>query len=38
MLTSCTSSEEENIPYLWKLAQNMRYSDEGLKPSEDTAD
>ena len=27
MLTSCTSSEEENIPYLRKLAQKIWYSD-----------
>ena len=27
MLTLCTSSEEENIPYLQKLAQKIWYSD-----------
>ena len=38
MLTSYTSSEEENIPYLWKFALNIRNNDEGLELFEDTAD
>ena len=29
MLTSYTSSEEENIPYLRKSAQNIRNNNEG---------
>ena len=37
MLLSYTSSEE-NIPYLGKVAQNIRNNDEGLKLFEDTAD
>ena len=38
MLTSYTSSEEGNIPYLRKFAQNIRNSDEGPKLFEDTDD
>ena len=39
MLTSYTSSEEENIPFLRKFAQNMRNSSGSPKPFfEDTAD
>ena len=37
MLPPYTSSEE-NIPYLGKVAQNIRNNDEGLKLFEDTAD
>ena len=38
MLTSYTSSEEGNIPYLQKFAQNIRNNDEGPKLFEYTAD
>ena len=38
MLTSYTSSEEENIPYLRNFAQNIRNNNEGPKLFEDTAD
>ena len=38
MLTSYTSSEEENTPYLWKFTQNIRNNNEGPKLFEDTAD
>ena len=31
MLTSCTSSEEELNPYLWKFTQNIRKNNEGTK-------
>ena len=31
MLTSCTSSEEEMNPYLWKFTQNIRKNNEGTK-------
>ena len=34
MLTSCTSSEEENTPYLRKFGHNIRNNDEGRKLSE----
>ena len=37
MLTACTSSEEENTPYLWKFGQNIKNNAEGRKLS-DTAD
>ena len=37
MLTSYTSSEEENIPYLPKFARNIRKNDKGPKLFEDTA-
>ena len=37
MLTSYTSSEEENIPYLRKFARNIRNNDKGPKLFEDTA-
>ena len=29
MLTSYTTSEEENVPYLWKFAQNIGNNDKG---------
>ena len=38
MLTSRTSSKEENTPYLWKFGHNIKNNDEGRKLSEDTAD
>ena len=38
MLTSHTSSEEENIPYLRKFAINIRNNNEGPQLLEDTAD
>ena len=38
MLTACTSSEEENTPYLRKSGHNIKNNDEGRKLSEDTAD
>ena len=38
MLTSCISSEEENIPYLRKCAQKERNINDGPKLLEDTAD
>ena len=38
MLTSYTSSEEENIPYLWKFAKNIRNNEKGPKLFEDTTD
>ena len=38
MLTSYTSSEEKNIPYLRIFAQNIKSNDEGSKLFEDTAD
>ena len=38
MLTSYTSSEEENFPYIRKFAQNIRNNNEGPKLFEDTAD
>ena len=38
MMTQYTSSEEGNIPYLRKFAQNIRNNDEGPKLFEDTAD
>ena len=38
MLTSCTSSEEDNIPYPRKFGQNIKNNDEGRKMSEDTAE
>ena len=38
MLTSYTLSEEENIPYLRKYAQNTRNNNEGLPLLEDTTD
>ena len=38
MLTSRTSTEEENIPYLQKFGQTIKNNDEGRKLSEDTAD
>ena len=37
-MTSYNSSEEENIPYLRKFAQNTRNHAEGPKLFEDTAD
>ena len=37
MLTSCTSSEEENTPYPRKLGHNIKNNDEGDKLAEDTA-
>ena len=37
MLTSYTSSEEENIRYLRKFAQNIKDNDEGPQLFEDTA-
>ena len=37
MLTSYTSSEEENIPYLRKFAQNIGNKNEGPRLFEDTA-
>ena len=37
MLTACTSSEEENTPYLRKFGQNIKNNAEGRKLS-DTAD
>ena len=38
MLSSYTSSEEDNIPNFWIFAQNNRNNDEGRKLFEDTAD
>ena len=38
MLTACTSSEEENTPYLQKSSHNIKNNDESRKVSEDTAD
>ena len=38
MLTSYTSSGEENIPYLRKVAQSIRKNNERPKLLEDTAD
>ena len=38
MLTSYTSSEEENIPYLRKFAQNIRNYNKLPKLFEDNAD
>ena len=38
MLTACTSSEEENTPYLRKSGHNIKNNDESRKLSEDTAD
>ena len=38
MLTSYTSSEEENIPYLRKFDQNIRNSNERPRLFEGTAD
>ena len=38
MLTSYTSSEKENIPYLRKFAKNIRNNDGGAKLFKDTAD
>ena len=38
MLTSYTSSEEENTPYLRIFGHNIKDNDEGRKLSEDTAD
>ena len=38
MLTSRTSSEEQNTTYLRKLGHNIKNNDEGRKLSEDTAD
>ena len=38
MLTSCTSTEGENIPYPWKFGENIKNNDEGHKLSENTAD
>ena len=38
MLTSHTSSEEENILYLQEFAQNIRNNNEGPQLLEDTAD
>ena len=38
MLTLYTSSEEENIPYLRKFAQNIRNYNEGPMLFKDTAD
>ena len=38
MLTSYTSSGEENIPYLRKFAQTIRKNNERPKLLEDTAD
>ena len=35
MLTSYTSSKEENIPYFRKFAQNIRNNDEGTELFED---
>ena len=37
MLTSYTSSEEENLPYLRTFAQNIRNNKGSPKLSEDTA-
>ena len=37
MLTSCTSSEEDNIPYLRKFGHNTKNNDNGCNLSEDTA-
>ena len=37
MLTWYSSSEEENIPYLRKFAQNIRNNKEGPNLVEDTA-
>ena len=38
MLTTYTSSEEENISLSTKFAENIRKNDEGPKLFEDTAD
>ena len=38
MLTSCTSSEEENTPSPQKFGHNIKNNDEGDKLAEDTAD
>ena len=38
MLTSYTLSQEENIPYLRKFAQNIRNNNKGRKLFEDTTD
>ena len=38
MLTSYTSSEEEEISYLHKFAQNIRDNNEGCELLEGTAD
>ena len=38
MLSSYTSSEEDNIPYLRMFAQTIRNNNEGSKLFEDTAD
>ena len=38
MLTTYTSSEEENIPYLLLFAQNITSNDEDPKLFEDTSD
>ena len=38
MLTACTSSEEENTPYLRKSGHNIKNNDESRKLSEDTTD
>lgn len=38
MLTSYTSSEEENMRYLRKFAQNIKNNNDGPKIFENTAD
>ena len=38
MLTSYTLSQEENIPFLRKFAQNIRNNNKGPKLFEDTTD
>ena len=38
MLTSCTSSEEENTPCRRKFGYNIKNNNEGRKLSEDIAD
>ena len=38
MMIACTSSEEENTPYLRKSGHNIKNNDESRKLSEDTAD
>ena len=37
MLTLCTSSEEDNIPYLRKFSHNTKNNDNGCNLSQDTA-
>ena len=38
MLTSCTSTEGENIPYPQKFGENIKNDDKGHKLFENTAD